>query len=151
MDEMSRIVKTISSIVYPLVLIFGFYIILHGHITPGGGFQGGAIVATAFAMIIISFGAKRTEELFNEDILSLLESIGGLGFVSIGFLGLGTVFLANFLIGTPIFGQIPPTGPNPGILNSGGILPPLNIFVGLKVLAGLGSIVIAFATWEGKK
>ncbi len=151
MDEMSRIVKTISSIVYPLVLIFGFYIILHGHVTPGGGFQGGAIVATAFAMMIIAFGAGRTEELFNEDILSLLESIGGLGFVSIGLLGLGTVFLANFLIGTPIFGQIPPTGPNPGILNSGGILPPLNIFVGLKVLAGLGSIVIAFATWEGKK
>lgn len=151
MDEMSRIVKTISSIVYPLVLIFGFYIILHGHVTPGGGFQGGAIVATAFAMMIIAFGAERTEELFNEDILSFLESIGGLGFVSIGLLGLGTVFLANFLIGTPIFGQIPPTGPNPGILNSGGILPPLNIFVGLKVLAGLGSIVIAFATWEGKK
>ncbi len=151
MDEMSKIVKTISGLVYPLVLIYGFYIILHGHLTPGGGFQGGAIVATAFALIIVAYGSEKSEGFFSEKLMSILESIGGLGFVSIGLLGLGTVFLSNFLIGTPIFGQVPPTGPNTGILNSGGILPPLNIFVGLKVLAGLGSIVLAFATWEAEK
>lgn len=148
---MSKIVKTISGLVYPLVLIYGFYIILHGHLTPGGGFQGGAIVATAFALIIVAYGSEKSEGFFSEKLMSILESIGGLGFVSIGLLGLGTVFLSNFLIGTPIFGQVPPTGPNTGILNSGGILPLLNIFVGLKVLAGLGSIVLAFATWEAEK
>ena len=52
MSGMSKIVKTIANIAFPLTLIYGLYIIAHGHLTPGGGFQGGAVVASGCAMIL---------------------------------------------------------------------------------------------------
>ena len=54
---MSKIVRTVSNQLILLVLIFGLYIIMHGHVTPGGGFQGGAIVASGTALIIVAFGS----------------------------------------------------------------------------------------------
>ncbi|HDN50703.1 MAG TPA: sodium:proton antiporter, partial [Thermoplasmatales archaeon] len=50
---MSVIVQTIAGMLFPMVLIFSFYVILHGHLTPGGGFQGGAIGASAVALLIV--------------------------------------------------------------------------------------------------
>jgi len=49
-----------SRIVYPLMLVFGFYIIVNGHLSPGGGFQGGAIVATAILLAMVSIFTKGT-------------------------------------------------------------------------------------------
>ena len=43
MSEMSKIVRTLSNITFPFIMIFGLYVIAHGHLTPGGGFQGGAV------------------------------------------------------------------------------------------------------------
>ena len=60
MSGMSKIVRTMSNITLPLILIFGFYVIAHGHLTPGGGFQGGAVVASGFAMILIAYGSLWT-------------------------------------------------------------------------------------------
>ncbi|PKP54943.1 sodium:proton antiporter, partial [Candidatus Atribacteria bacterium HGW-Atribacteria-1] len=54
MKEMSRIVRTVTNFVYGFIIIFGFYIIVHGHLTPGGGFQGGAVVGSAFALLLVS-------------------------------------------------------------------------------------------------
>ena len=55
MSEMSKIVRTITAIAFPISMIYGLYIIAHGHLTPGGGFQGGAVVASACAMILVAF------------------------------------------------------------------------------------------------
>ena len=102
MSGMSKIVKTISGIAFPFITIYGLYIIAHGHLTPGGGFQGGAIVASGCAMILISYGAIWTIGRVKEKNLSILESLGAVCFVLLAILGLGfgTVFFNNFLVGT---------------------------------------------------
>jgi len=150
-DEMTPVVKTIAAILFPLIIIFSFYVIMHGHLTPGGGFQGGAIGASAIVMLIAAYGAKYVRERAKEENLSIFESIGGIVFVLVGLLGFlaTSAFLYNFLVGEPLFGTIPPFGSNSGILNSGGILPILNIAVGMKVIGGLASVVLVMALAGG--
>ena len=145
---MSKIVKTITAIALPLILIYGLYVIAHGHLTPGGGFQGGAIVASGLAMIVVAFGSVWTMKKVKEKQLSILESLGALGFISLAFLGLlfsANVFFDNFLIGQnslPIFNEI---GQGLSNINTAGVIPFMNFAVGLKVIAGLFAIVLVMA------
>ena len=142
---MSKIVRTISNQLILFILIFGLYIIMHGHITPGGGFQGGAVVASGAALIIVAFGSHQVQKRLKERHLSIMESGGALLFIGLAFGGLATVFFYNFLVGSPVFGHIPPSGPNPGNIWTGGVIPLMNIGVGLKVIAGLSAIVLVMA------
>lgn len=158
MSGMSRIVKTICSALFPLIVIYGLYVIAHGHLTPGGGFQGGAIVASALAMILVAFGSVWTMDKIKEKRLSALESLGALCFILLALLGLGfgTAFFDNFLVNTNfLFGVVPATGSTAANINTGGVLPLMNFSVGLKVIAGLFVIVLVMAyasTFkEGKK
>ena len=159
MTEMSRIVRTITNIAFPFSMIFGLYVIAHGHLTPGGGFQGGAVVASACAMVLVAFGSKWTFEKIKEKRLSVFESLGALGFIVLAFLGLlfGIAFFHNFLVGSEVlFGTVPEMGSRLADINTGGVLPLMNFAVGLKVIAGLFVIVLvmAYATTiykEGKK
>ena len=140
---MSVIVRTITRFVYGLILIFGFYVIMHGHLTPGGGFQGGAVVASAFALLLVAFGAAGLKGRLNVHLLQNLEEIGALAFLALGFVGIGTAFFYNLIANSgSIFGNVIPFGPNPGTLNTGGTLPFMKWAVGLKVMAGLASVVI---------
>ena len=151
---LSPIVQTIAGILFPIILIFSFYIILFGHLTPGGGFQGGAVGASAILMVIVTFGAKKIYDKMAHETMSIFESIGAIAFVITGLLGVAVsaTFLNNFLVGEPLFGEIPIWGSNTGILNSGGFLPILNIAVGIKVIAGLSSVVLLMAlAKEGKE
>ena len=146
MKEMSKIVRTVASITYGFVIVFGLYIILHGHLTPGGGFQGGAIVASAFALLLVAYGSATIKDVIKEKNLSFLESTGAISFIGLAFLGLGFAFFYNLLANSGgLFGDVVPFGSNPGNLNTAGIIPLMNISVGLKVLAGIGSIVILMA------
>ena len=143
---MSKIVRTITNILYSSILIFGFYIIMHGHLTPGGGFQGGAVVASGIALVLIAYGYDTVKNWFKKSNLSFLESIGALGFIGIAFLGIGTTFFYNFLANSGgLFGDPTVIGINPGNLDTSGVLPLMNWAVGLKVLAGLGSVVLLMA------
>ncbi|MEA3457136.1 MAG: MnhB domain-containing protein [Candidatus Thermoplasmatota archaeon] len=158
MSGMSKIVKTISNIAFPLITIYGLYIIAHGHLTPGGGFQGGAVVASGCAMILVAYGSIWTMGKIKERNLSLLESIGAICFILLAILGLGfgTVFFNNFLVGSNfLFGIIPATGSTLANINTGGVIPLMNFAVGIKVIAGLFAIVLVMAyassTKEEKK
>lgn len=140
---MSVIVRTVSRFVYGLILMFGFYVIMHGHLTPGGGFQGGAVVASAFALLVVAFGAAGLKGRLNAHLLQSLEEVGALAFLALGFLGIGTAFFYNLLANSGgLFGAPVPSGPNSGILDSAGTLPLMNWAVGLKVMTGIASIVI---------
>lgn len=126
-------------------MIFGFYVIMHGHLTPGGGFQGGAIVASSFALLAVSYG-KNSEKFVHKGFLSALESVGALAFIALAFLGIGTTFFYNLLANSnSLFGEAVKFGSNPGNLNTAGTVPLMNWAVGLKVLAGVGSIVFLMA------
>jgi len=159
MIEMSRIVRTIVAIIFPFSMIYGLYVIAHGHLTPGGGFQGGAIVASACVMVLVAFGSKWTTEKIKEKRLSVFESVGAVAFIGLAFLGLifGAVFFNNFLVGNDyLFGVVPLPGSSLADINTAGVLPLMNFAVGLKVIAGLFAIVLvmAYATTsykEGKK
>jgi len=142
---MSKIVRTVSNQLALLIFIFGLYIIIHGHVTPGGGFQGGAVVASGAALLIVAFGSREIQKGLKERHLSIIESSGALIFIGLAFGGLGTLFFYNFLVGSPIFGNIPPSGPSPADVWTGGVLPLMNIGVGLKVIAGLSAIVLVMA------
>lgn len=148
MTEMSKIVRTITGIAFPFAMIYGLYVIAHGHLTPGGGFQGGAIAASACAMVLVAFGSKWTLNKIKEKRLSVFESLGAIGFIALALLGLvfGVAFFNNFLIGSNfLFGTIPVTGSGLADINTGGVLPLMNFAVGLKVIVGLFVIVLVMA------
>lgn len=145
---MSKIVRTVAIQLMAFVLVFGLYVIMHGHVTPGGGFQGGAIIASGVVMLIVAFGSGQIKKFLRERRLSMVESSGALLFILVAFAGIGTVFFYNFLVGSRIFGGIPPTGSNPGDVWTGGVIPLMNLAVGLKVTAGLSAAVLALALFS---
>jgi multicomponent Na+:H+ antiporter subunit B len=124
--EMTVIVRVLVRSLLPIVLVFGAYITSYGHLTPGGGFQGGMILVGAVMSIYLAYGYNAIRRIDDED-LDLLEHLGALIYLVIGGVGLlaGAAFLANVL---PV-GQI-------GTLLSGGIVFVLNLTVGFKVAAG---------------
>lgn len=147
MKGMSKIVKTVTNFVYGFIIIFGFYIIAHGHLTPGGGFQGGAVVGAAFALLVVSYGSLNSKKFLKKDILSLFESFGLILFIVLGFSGLGITFFYNFLANSGgWFGNATVIGVNPGDMNTGGVIPLMNIAIGLEVLSAFGVIVLTMAS-----
>jgi len=129
--DQSFILKTGSRLLFPLMFLFGFYIIAHGHITPGGGFPGGVIIATGFFIVLLT--SESIE--FNKTLMSVLEGLAGLTFIGLGLVGLfgsGNSFLQNFL----------PLGKFNTVF-SAGIIPVIYAVVGIKVAAELSSVVFA--------
>lgn len=145
---LSKIVRTVANQLILFILIFGLYVIAHGHITPGGGFQGGAVIVSGVLILLVAFSSQELKKSLRERVLSIMESTGALIFSILAFAGIGTVFFYNFLVGTPIFGRIPATGPGPGDIWTGGVIPLMNFAVGLKVVAGLSAVVLAMALFS---
>ncbi len=127
-EPASLVLYTGCRLLFPLILIFGSYIFIHGHLTPGGGFQGGAIIASGFLLIYLGCRERRISRKASK----LTESLGGLLFVVTGLLGLafGGYFLSNFL----------PKG-TANELFSAGIIPIIYIAIGFKVGSELASII----------
>jgi len=134
MAGMTVIVRTISRLMFPFMLLFGIYIVVHGHLTPGGGFPGGVVIAAAAVMILLAFGIESAQRKISVLQAELAESFGGLMLVGLGLLGV--VLSLNFLKNVLPLGTV-------GNLFSAGILPLLNIGVGIKVAAGLVTIFYA--------
>ncbi len=146
--SMSKIVRAAAEFLFVFIFVFGFYIVLHGHLTPGGGFQGGAVIATGFILLFVAHKIEDITAVFskisfqNSEILGLFLFIG----TALIAIGLGSTFFMNYLAGAGgLFGQTIPYGVNGGFLNSAGTIPVMNIAVGLEVLGGL-SIIIVYMT-----
>jgi multicomponent Na+:H+ antiporter subunit B len=101
---------------------------MHGHLTPGGGFQGGALIATGFLLLYLAY----EETSINRAKFYLVEGLGGLTYVTMGLLGyfMKDSFLANVLPNGQLFNLL-----------SGGIILPIYIGVGLKVGSELSNII----------
>jgi multicomponent Na+:H+ antiporter subunit B len=127
---MSMIVQTVARWLKGPTLLFGIYIVLYGHLTPGGGFGGGVIIACAFMLVVLAAGESEGLGLFSKGAASRLDSVGLLAFLIIAWLGvwLGSHFFENF-IETP--------GAAHFALVSGGMMPLSNIALGLKVASAL--------------
>ena len=148
---MSTILKLFAFPAALIIMCYGAYTILGGHITPGGGFQGGAIIAGGLIFCIIVYGLKKMPLHISHDFMAGLESVGALGYV---FLGLAGLFASGFFLynlGVDIYHIVPLGIKNlfdyPDPIHAG-ILPYLNFVVGLKVLVGLSAVVIAFLQFK---
>ncbi len=123
-------------LIFPLLLVVGMYIITHGHLTPGGGFQGGVVLAVAFSMLVI---VRPRRASINHGMVSIIESFAGVSFILIGVIALfkGQSFLQPLLS----HGEF-------GSLWSAGTLPLLYLAVGLKVGAELAGLLLALNSDE---
>ncbi len=141
-DGMTFIVKTVTRISVWMILLYGFYIILHGHLTPGGGFGGGVIIALAFLNVMLAYGRKDTASWLNISFLHDVEAASAIMFLVMGVLGisLGGAFLANFISKGQLF----------HLISAGSILP-LNIIIGIKVGMSLFLVVWALAGFKIKE
>ena len=151
MSQNSIILKLVSLPISIILICLGIMTILGGHITPGGAFQGGAMIASGIILSIIVYGLGNSPLELSHTYIEVLESVGALGFIIFGLIGLlvGGFYLYN--VGSDVLNIVPQYIQNifhyPDVTNAG-IIPYLNIFVGLKVFVGLTSIVIAFAGFK---
>ncbi len=130
--ESSEIVQTTLSILFPIIMLFGVYIFINGHLTPGGGFQGGAVVASALLFFILA----RPNDSLSHALLMKVESLSGFTYVMLGLLGV-------FLAGGFLDNRVLPLG-DFGSLFSAGLIPLINVLIGLKVGSELGSLLQKF-------
>ena len=141
-NGMSLIIKTVTRISVWLILLYGIYLILHGHLTPGGGFAGGVIIALAFLNVLLAYGKKFTHEWINIDHLKNYEAGSIILFLLLGILGigLGGAFLTNFITKGELFSLI-----------SAGTIPIFNILIGVKVGMSLFLVLWVLAELKIKK
>jgi multisubunit Na+/H+ antiporter MnhB subunit len=138
MKGLTLIVKTITDFVIGFIVVFGAYITLYGHLTPGGGFAGGVIVACGFILLMIAHGKEVAYSRLGEPVTHILDSAGALAFLAIGWIGVvGGYFFIN------IFGR----GRLFHLLSSGMILP-CNIAIAFKVSSSLFLVFATLATFR---
>ncbi|WP_422481469.1 hydrogen gas-evolving membrane-bound hydrogenase subunit E [Pleomorphochaeta sp. DL1XJH-081] len=125
----SELLATGAAFLFPLLILFGIYIFLNGHLTPGGGFQGGVVLASAFLLLL--FSDCRIQ--LNHVLLKRAEAFSGAAYVAVGLLGLWLAagFLDPRFLPAGEFGQ----------LFSAGAIPLIYILVGIKVGSELTGII----------
>ena len=129
LEPSSLVLNSGCRFLFPLILLFGAYIFIHGHLTPGGGFQGGAIIASAFLLVYLGRRKRRINRIWSK----VVESLGGLTFIALGLVGLtvgGHYFLSNFLPKGEMYS-----------LFSAGVIPIIYIAVGFKVGSELTGVI----------
>ena len=134
---MTLIVKTVARIMIAMILLYGFYIVLYGHLTPGDGFAGGVILAIAYTLMMLAFSRHIALAKLSDFWASMFDNLGMLAFVILGYIGLNVgIFLYNFLgKGTPFS------------IVSAGFIPLANISIGIKVGACLYAVFIGLSIY----
>ena len=120
--------------ILPIGIVYMFYIILHGHLSPGGGFQGGVLMVALVALLYMGHGYEETVSSLSYHILHTTEGLASIFYVALGLLGvaMGAQFAQNVLY---THGAI-------GDLYSSGTIFWMNVTVGIKVITGVGSIAL---------
>ena len=93
------IVKCASDMFLPLAVTFGCYVVFHGSSSPGGGFQGGVLIASAVLLIFLGYGAKGLKRYFNDHKIHSTETVAELIYVVLALIGVfsGLNFCVNFV------------------------------------------------------
>ena len=118
------ILQIVATVLVPIVFLFGIYVILNGHLSPGGGFSGGAMIGAGMILYVAAFGFDRTGKFFNETIYKCVKVTALICY--------GCIVLYYFLTGANGLECLIPLG-KPGSILSGGITLPINVFVGSEV------------------
>ena len=136
------ILTTVVRLVLPFIQIYGLYIIINGHLSPGGGFPGGAMMGASMILYALAFNLKEGSSKISHDTSTLLESGGALVFAGLGLVGafVGSNYLSNRAAGFPLG--------VPGNLFSSGMMFLLTMAIGIKVASTF--ITLFFNLVEGK-
>ncbi len=140
MKGMTVIVKKTTQLIAGMVFLYGIYIVIHGHLTPGGGFAGGVVMAGSFILLILAFGSDFIHLTKEESGSTMYENLAILVVIFLAVSGLlfgARVFFLNWL----------PKG-TAGQLISAGILPLYNIFIGIEVASSILTIFLALIIFK---
>ncbi|MCU0455666.1 MAG: hypothetical protein MUE74_05120 [Bacteroidales bacterium] len=137
---MTLIVKKTTQLLAGIVFLYGIYVILHGHLTPGGGFAGGVIIAGSFILLILAFGSEFMNLTREETGTTLTENLAILAVLLIA--------LAGMIVGARIFFDNWLPAGKVGELVSAGVIPLYNIFVGIEVAASILTIFLALVIFK---
>ncbi len=136
LTPVGELLTTGTRLLVPLIMLLGVYIFVNGHLTPGGGFQGGAVIASGVLLTLLADPLRH----FSHRLIASVESLTGFFYVSLGVLGL-------FLAGGFLDNRILPLG-ELGQLFSAGAIPLIYSLVGLKVGAEFASMLADFSETE---
>jgi multisubunit Na+/H+ antiporter MnhB subunit len=140
MKGMTLIVKKTTQLIAGMIFMYGIYVIVHGHLTPGGGFAGGVIMAGSLILVTLAYGSDFLKLVKEKTGTTVVESLATIFVIMIAAGGLifGTkIFFNNFL----------PKG-IVGHLISAGVLPLYNIFVGTEVAASIFIIFLSLIIFK---
>lgn len=119
-----QILQKVAFILVPVIFIFGIYVILNGHLSPGGGFSGGALIGAGMILYVSAFGFEKMQRFFNEETYKVVKVAALCTYCAVitYYIYMGANDLDNHIpLGTP------------GMIFSAGIILWLNIFVGIEV------------------
>ena len=124
----SIIVRCCANLFLPLAITFGGYVVLHGDSSPGGGFQGGVLVASAVLLVFLGYGLKKLQKTFRLGFLHDSETVAEILYIAIGLIGVlvGLDFAWNFMVES--------LGVETSVL--------MNNAVGYHVMTGIGCLLI---------
>jgi multicomponent Na+:H+ antiporter subunit B len=127
----TELIDVVTGKLGPIVLLFGVYVMLYGHLSPGGGFQGGVVIASGIVFIALGSKTSRSTPLQEASVLAKIEAAG--------FLSLILAAISGIPGGSGFFGTPQSFGENDPVR----FIILLNIIIGLKVGAGLGFMCVA--------
>lgn len=128
MDNCDFIITKVLSIAYPFILLFGFYIIINGHQSPGGGFQGGAVLAAVFIIRYLIDSDKQ----INLKLLQITEKAIFLCLIALPILMVFKPKLSGYDFGLHLYMIM------------------MNVLIGIKVCCGLTIIFYRFVVFESR-
>ena len=128
----SEIVETATELLLPMIILFGIYVFMNGHLSPGSGFQGGAIIASGTMFLLLALPESHLSRL----MIAITESLSGFSYVVVGVLGVlfAGGFLDNRFMDLGTYGD----------LFSAGAIPLIYTLVGLKVGFELSAVLDRF-------
>ena len=129
------IVRTVCKLVIPIILMFGIYVVLNGHLSPGGGFSGGAIMASGLIIYAMVWGEDEASRHLPRKVLSIVV------LCALGFYALSKTY--SFFTGANHLHSIISPG-TPGRIFSAGLILPLNVAVGFVVCVTMYSFYMYF-------
>jgi len=134
-EQVALPVRRFALLVLPVAVVTGLYVIAHGQLSPGGGFQGGVVVATALHLLYLGADYRALERIRPVGSYEIADALAASAYLVLGLAGLvaGTAFLANFL----------PYGTF-NTLSSGGTVPLLNAAIGMEVACAVVVLLARF-------
>jgi len=140
MKGMTLIVKKSTQLIAGIIFMYGIYVIVHGHLTPGGGFAGGVIIAGSLILVTLAYGGEFLKLVKEEAGTTIIESMATIMVIMIA--------TAGFFFGTKIFfNNFLPRGVVAQLI-SAGVIPLYNIFVGTEVAASIFIIFLSLVIFK---